>query len=308
MSQLHMQDRHYLRVALLQMAGSGIDQEANRFQGEEFCRFAGNLGADIALFPEMWNVAYTPCPSDLDGRREWLDLAVTRNGPFVRSFRRLARELDMAIAITYLERRSGALSDSLSLIDREGRIRLHYSKVHTCDFDWEAVLEPGRGFNVCNLSTSAGDIRIGAMICYDREFPEAARVLMLKGAEIVLVPNWCQMNQNRLGQLRARAFENMVGVAMANYAADGRGGGPDGQPGHSAAFDPVIVDEEGRSRDPLIVEAGEDEGVYLATFDLDSLRRWRETETWGNAYRKPRAYRPLLSKKVLPPFLRPDAR
>jgi predicted amidohydrolase len=290
------------------MTGFGVDQEANRAKGEESCRRASDLGADIALFPEMWNIAYTPCPSDREGRLEWIECAISRNGAFVRSFRRLARELDMAIAITYLERTSGAPRDSVSLIDREGRIRLNYSKVHTCDFDWEAVLEPGRGFNVCSLSTSAGDVRVGAMICYDREFPESARVLMLRGAEIVLVPNWCKMNENRLAQLRVRAFENMIGVAMANYAGGRREGGPDGQPGHSAAFDPIVVDEEGRSRDPLIVEAGEEEGVYLATFDLSRLRRWRETETWGNAYRKPRAYGGLLSKKALPPFLRPDAR
>jgi len=65
------------------------------------------------------------------------------------------------------------------------------------------------------------------MICYDREFPESARILMLKGAEIILTPNCCELEQSRLGQFRTRAFENMVGVAMANYAApqDNRGGG-----------------------------------------------------------------------------------
>src|SRR4051794_38026705 len=56
------------------------------------------------------------------------------------------------------------------------------------------------------------------MICYDREFPESARVLMLGGAELILTPNACGLDADRLGQFRARAYENMVGVAMANYA------------------------------------------------------------------------------------------
>lgn len=57
------------------------------------------------------------------------------------------------------------------------------------------------------------------MICYDREFPESARILMPKGAELILVPNACFLEHNRISQLRARAFENTVAVAVANYAA-----------------------------------------------------------------------------------------
>lgn len=57
------------------------------------------------------------------------------------------------------------------------------------------------------------------MICYDREFPESARLLMLKDAELILVPNACPMEINRLSQLRARAYENMTAVATCNYPA-----------------------------------------------------------------------------------------
>ena len=72
------------------------------------------------------------------------------------------------------------------------------------------------------------------MICYDREFPESARVLMLKGAELILVPNACPMEINRLSQLRGRAFENMLAVATCNYPASV----PDCN-GGSSAFDGV---------------------------------------------------------------------
>jgi N-carbamoylputrescine amidase len=110
------------------------------------------------------------------------------------------------------------------------------------------------------------------MICFDREFPESARMLMLKGAELILTPNACELEANRLGQFRARAFENMVGVAMANYAAPHNNG-------HSVAYDPVVYDARGNARDTLIVEAGEDEGIYLAPFDIDRIRAYRTRET-----------------------------
>ena len=141
---------------------------------------------------------------------------------------------------------------------------------------------------------------IGAMICYDREFPESARILMLKGAEIILTPNACELEANRLGQFRARAYENMVGVAMANYAAPY-------QNGHSVAFDGIVCDADGNSRDTLVIEAGEAEGVYLAGFDLAALRAYRSRETWGNAFRRPHRYAPLTSLDVAEPFVRRDA-
>lgn len=291
-----------LRVALLQMTAAGADQAANLAKGEAFCRRAAGLGADIALFPEMWNIGYTFFDRSRPGTREdWQAQAVDTDGPFVSHFKALARELDMAIALTYLQKWDGAPRNVVSLIDRQGRIGLTYAKVHTCDFDNEAALTPGDDFYVCTLDTRQGDVLIGAMICFDREFPESARILMLKGAEIILTPNACELEANRIGQFRARAFENMVGVAMTNYA------GPR-ENGHSVAFDAVTFGDDERPVDPLIVEAGEEEGVYLADFDMDALRKWRRREVWGNAFRKPRCYDSLVARAVAEPFVRPDAR
>jgi hypothetical protein len=92
----------------------------------------------------------------------------------------------------------------------------------------------------------------------------------------------------------------MVGLAMTNYATPQENG-------HSIAFDGMAFDKDG-PRDTRIVEAGEDEGVYLAEFDMASLRAWREKEVWGNAYRKPRSYGILESAAVEHPFARADAR
>jgi len=291
-----------ISVALLQMTAHGTDQDANRAKGEAFCRRAREMGADIALFPEMWSIGYSFFdPAQPEAREAWEAQAIGQEDDFVIHFRALARELGMAIALTYLERWDGPPRNAVSLIDRRGDIAMTYAKVHTCDWDEEAALTPGDDFHVCTLHTEKGDVNIGAMICFDREFPESARILMLKGAELILTPNACTLEAHRIDQFKTRAYENMVGVAMANYAAPQ-------QNGHSVAFDAVAFGEGEGSRDTLIIEAGESEGVYLAPFDMDGIRAYRRHEVWGNAFRKPRLYHLLTSSEVEPPFVRASAR
>jgi len=295
-----------MKVALLQMNGCGLELEANRAKGELFCRRASASGADVALFPEMWSVGMTFFDASREGERErWRSLAISRDDPFVTHFRNLARELNMAVALTYLERCEGRPRNSVSVIDRRGEIVLTYAKVHTCEFDTERELTPGDDFPVCALETQAGEVKIGCMICYDREFPESARILMLRGAEVILTPNACTLDAHRLAQFRTRAFENMVGVAMTNYAAPQNNG-------HSVAFDPIAysggdAEKDGEGRDTLIIEAGEQEGVYVASFDMDAIRDYRRRETWGNSFRRPRLYGALTDEAVEPPFVRADA-
>lgn len=96
---------------------------------------------------------------------------------------------------------------------------MKYSKVHTCDFADERDVESGKEFKVCDFE----GIQLGIMICYDREYPESARILMLKGAEVILVPNDCGSMQARIRALSTRAYENMVAVAMANPNGDSAG-------------------------------------------------------------------------------------
>lgn len=288
-----------LKIAMLQ-ALPGQTTEENLQKGLELCREARLMGADIALFPEMWSTGY----SIPDNMEELAALALPVSSSFVGTFAALAKELEMAIGITFLEKHNTGPRNTLCLFDRFGENALTYAKVHTCDFGEEAVLTPGDSFPVCSLDTAAGAVRVGAMICYDREFPESARILMLGGAEVILVPNACPMEINRLSQLRARAYENMVGIVTVNY--------PAGQPdcnGHSSAFDGIAYRPSGGGpRDTLIIEAGEDEGIYMANVPVAAIRQYRECEVHGNAYRRPGLYGPLVSDAVAPPFVREDAR
>ena len=270
-----------LKIALLQLLPEG-NLDAQLKKGKEACVKAKKMGADIALFPEMWSDGYF-LPQG-DGTVE--KLVIAADSEFICSFRTLAKELQMAIGITLLEKNTPRPLNSVILFDRNGNEILHYSKVHTCDFGDEKVLSSGKDFYVADLDIGRGTVKVGSMICFDREFPESARILMLKGAEVILAPNACPMEINRLSALRTRAYENKVAIATCNY--------PKGQPdcnGHSTVFDGVawLRDEPG-VRDMCILEAPGEEGVYLAQIDMDVLRDYRKNEVMGSKYRHPDTY------------------
>ncbi|MCH5343250.1 MAG: carbon-nitrogen hydrolase family protein [Acetatifactor sp.] len=285
-----------LKIALLQIAPCGT-LSGNLEKGIKCCKKAKEMGADIALFPEMWSNGYNIYDRPVD---EWKKEAIPANSDFVNSFGNLAKELNMAIGITLLEKYDKNLRNTLVLFDRFGERKLTYAKVHTCDFDVERNLTPGEDFYVATLDTDCGQVEIGAMICYDREFPESARILMLKGAELILVPNACPMEINRLSQLRGRAYENMLAIATCNYPKDV----PDCN-GGSSVFDGVayLPESEG-SRDTCILQAGEKEDIYIAELDLNQLRNYRQKEVHGNAYRHPKKYTLLTDTKINRPFIR----
>lgn len=275
-----------LKIALLQLLPGGSLEE--QFQiGKVACEKAKAMDADVALFPEMWSNGYA-IPQEETVINE---LAISIESEFIQKFGKLAVELQMAIAVTFLECHKPKPLNSMILFDRNGRQVLHYSKVHTCDFDLEKMLSGGEDFYVADLDIGRGTVKVGSMICFDREFPESARILMLKGAEVVIVPNACPMEINRLAALRTRAYENMLAIATCNY--------PVGQPdcnGHSTVFDGVAwLREELGVRDMCIFEASNEEGIYVVEINLDLLRKYRADEVMGNKYRHPEKYGILIS-------------
>ena len=270
-----------LNVAMLQLLPWG-SLENNLRKGLGSVKRARAMGADIVLFPEMWSAGYR-IPED---EAELQALAIAPDSDFIEAFQNLARFAGVAVAITFLEKTEEKPKNSMILFDRTGKKVLHYAKVHTCDFDAEARLQAGDDFYTAELQTAKGSVTVGAMICYDREFPESARILMKKGAELILMPNACPLEINRLAALRADAYRNEIGIACCNY--------PYGQPdcnGHSVAFDGIAWRrEEPGSRDMKVIEAGESEGIYMASFPIDEMREYREKEVMGDRFRKPEKY------------------
>jgi len=208
-----------LHVALLQMAPAGNNVAANLDKAEAFCRDAAAQGADIALMPEMWSIGYTRFDADKPGAlEEFYKDALPKDSAEIQRFANLAKQLDMAIGITYMEAYQPLPRNTITLFDRHGREVYTYAKVHTSDFKpMEASMTPGDNFYVDTLDTRVGPVQVGSMICFDRENPESARILMVKGAELILTPNACGLDELRLDQFKIRAWENVVDVAMANY-------------------------------------------------------------------------------------------
>ena len=281
-----------IKIALLQiMPGNNIDE--NLEIGIRACRKAKKDGADMVLFPEMWSNGYKMVNDVEELKRN----AISVDSKFIKAFQRLAQELNLAIAITFLESYEPLPRNTVILFDRFGKQILTYAKVHTCDFDLEKNLTPGNDFYVANLNTEKGNLKIGAMICYDREFPESARILMLKGAEVILVPNDCGSMQPRIRALSTRAYENMVAVAMANPNGDNAG--------CSCAFSPICWDRNGECVDNTVLLADDKtEGIFYAEFDMEAIREYRNREMLGNTFRKVESYSRLLSKEIKEPFIR----
>lgn len=270
-----------LTVALLQMAPAANNQKANFDKAEIFCRKAAAVGADIALMPEMWNIGYTRfTPHTPEAQKAYFQQAQDKEGPAIQRFAQLADELDMAIGVTYMQKWEGPPRNAITLFDRHGKEVYTYAKVHTSDMKpTESGMTPGDGFPVGELDTRIGPVKVGSMICFDREFPESARILMLNGAELVLTPNACTLEEKRLDQFKVRAWENQMCVAMTNYPEPVNNG-------HSPAYD-----QEGNT----VVIGGKYEGIFFAVFDIARLRERRARTSWGNAYRRPHRYQQLVS-------------
>lgn len=273
-----------MRIALVQKHSFGRHIDKNIEAAEKIIQTAAGSKADIVLFPECFINGYI-LPAGNEEALSLDDKAVT-------AFCRLAEKYHIGVVATALTKGNKKARNSAMFIDRNGRILMKYDKVHTCDFSLEACLESGSEFKVCTFD----GVSIGLMICYDREYPESARVLMLKGAELILVPNDCAGMEPRVRALSVRAYENMVGIAMANPPGKGAG--------MSCAFSPVCWDNEGQSVDNTIITAGEEEGIFMADFDIEAIRAYRETEMMGNTFRKPDTYEMLLDKTIRPPFIR----
>lgn len=291
------------KIALVQQKAIPNDKNKNLELALQYIKAAGDKGADMVLFPEMWSNGYAPPfegafddplnPAFEKERQAWFEKAVALQSDYLDAIKKAAAAYKIGVCATFLSKTEKGFQNSAVVIDRQGKLLLHYAKVHTCDFSLEKLLQHGSKFAVCDFE----GVQLGVMICYDREFPESARVLMLKGAEIILVPNACDMNPLRIHQLSTRSFENMVGTAMANYPGEGWGG--------SCAFSPVVFDENGNCLDNTIVKADDKtEDILIAPFDIAAIRAYRERETWGNAYRKPAAYTDLVSFEVKKPFIR----
>ena len=213
-----------VRLGLVQQR-AGDDPDANLKHAEEGVRAAAGRGAELVCLQELYRTRYFPQTEDAAR----FDLAEPLPGPSSERLGALAAELGVVIVAPIFERRAAGLYHNSALVfDADGRQAGHYRKMHVPDdpgFYEKFYFAPGdTGFHA--FDTAVG--RIGVLICWDQWFPEAARLLALDGAELVLYPTaigWLDADsadEHRaqrdawITTQRAHAIANGVFVAAAN--------------------------------------------------------------------------------------------
>ena len=279
-------------VAATQMA-CGWDRQENIRNAERLVREAKARGADIVLLQELFETPYF-CQ---DQRQDLFALAApVDDNPAVSHFQKLAAELELVLPISFFERANNAHYNSIAIIDADGKRLGVYRKSHIPDgpgYREKFYFNPGdTGFKV--WKTRYG--RIGVAICWDQWFPEAARAMALKGAEILFYPtaigtepqdSTIDSKDHWQTVMRGHAGANLTPLVSSNRI------------GHEAMTDSEIT-FYGSSfiagpQGELIAEAPRDkEAVIAASFDLDRIRAQRSA--WGLFRdRRPDLYGPLLT-------------
>jgi predicted amidohydrolase len=158
---------------------------------------------DVILFPEG-----TPA---VDTGIGYAELAEPIPGPITRQFGELAKKKNAYVVAGIYEREGAAVYNTSVLIDRQGAVAGKYRKVYIPREEIEVGITPGREYPV--FDTDLG--RVGMMICWDSEYPEPARALALKGAEIIFLPIW----DGDLTLIKARAIENHLFLVESSYGS-----------------------------------------------------------------------------------------
>jgi N-carbamoylputrescine amidase len=280
-------------VAATQMAMSW-DLPANLDRAERLVRQAHERGARLILLSELFATPYF-CQ---DQMAAFFDLAAPfQSHPLLARFAALARELGVVLPVSFFERSGPAFYNSVVVIDADGAMLGSYRKSHIPDgpgYTEKFYFSPGdTGF--CAWDTAVG--RIGVGICWDQWFPEAARAMALKGAEILLYPTAIGSEPldpkiDSSGHWR-RVMQGHAAANMMPVVASNRIGLEEGRQGTSLTFygSSFIADPTGE----IVAQADRaTETVVTATFDLDAIARQRTG--WGLFRdRRPDLYRSLLT-------------
>ncbi|MGH4007727.1 MAG: nitrilase-related carbon-nitrogen hydrolase [Pseudonocardiaceae bacterium] len=276
-----------LTVAATQMA-STWDLDENLTTAERVVRLAAAEGANIILLPEMFA---TPHFSFMDWAPIHFDLAMPVAGnPILAQMSALARELNVVLPVSFFERANNAYYNSLMLIDADGQQLGVYRKSHIpvgppgC-FEKVYTSQGDTGFKVWETRFGA----VGAGICWDQWFPEAARIMCLMGADVLLYPTGIGSDCHDHWQIvmQGHAAANLTPLVASNRIGTERG-----EFGSTTFWGRSFI---AGSTGQIIAKSGQDEEeVVTATFDLAAHRSSRAN--WGVFRdRRPDLYTPLLT-------------
>lgn len=209
---------------------------------------------DLLVFPETFLQGF-PTAANI------AQLAIAVQGAVIDSVRAAARASGVSVAIGFAEIDEGRFFNTAVLIDATGQILLRYRKTHLYQSD-DGVFEPGQAYPICVWQ----GIQVGLLICFDIEFPEAARALARQGAELIVLPdgNMDFSAQVHRKMIPVRALENQLFVVMANRVGAGE---RYVFAGESQAADPF--------GDCLAIAGAKDEAVLDLVLDIGMVNRAR---------------------------------
>lgn len=282
-------------VAATQMACSW-DWEENIAKAEGIIRQAAAAGAQIILPQEMFSLHFF---AFMDWKSEYFKFAEAVDGPTVTHMRGVAKDLGVVIPVNFFERANNAYFNTNAVIDADGSVLGIYRKTHI----------PG-GPPGCfeKIYTSYGDTgfqafdtaygRIGAAVCWDQWFPESARIMCLKGAELLFYPTGIGSDCHDHWEVVMRGH---AGANLTPLIASNRVGYEKGDLGKSTFWGQAfIAGPQGEIRQRADKTS---ETFITETFDLEAIREMRAN--WGVFRdRRPDAYGPLLTMDGSTPALR----
>jgi predicted amidohydrolase len=215
-----------IRVASVSVLPDRWDKETNWRRLQELVIQASRQGgAQLVVTPEGVLDGYVI--NDVNGEKDnihkqalvkqFFSLAEPLDGSYIQQARKLADTLNIFLVMGFLEKAGSLCYNAAILLDPDGDVIGHYRKTHFAqgyrinpDF-----YKPGNEFPVFN--TPFG--KVGILICYDRQFPEPARILALKGAQMLLVPSYGSYTDDHgwnTTLMRTRAYENSMPVVFCN--------------------------------------------------------------------------------------------
>jgi len=276
------------------------NREENILSAERLVRKAADNGANIILLQELFETPYFPQIEDFD----YLLLARPReNNPTIAKMCQLAKELKVVLPVSFYENAGLVRFNTTAVIDADGEVLGYYRKTHIPDdmgYYEKFYFSPGNtGFRVWDTRYA----KIGVGICWDQWFPEAARIMSLKGAELLFYPTAIGTFAVPTSEIHQQNPDHdhwqntMLGHAAANMApviASNRIG-IEIEPKSDTAIKfwgaSFISDNRGNK----IAESDhETEDVILATFDRDELAAYRR-EVCVFRDRRPEMYQDLLT-------------
>jgi len=203
-----MIDSSSLVIGVLRVMPERWDKEANLQKLDKYARLAAAKGAQLVVTPEGFLDGYVGNDPDLDPKK-YLAIGEPIDGPMMRRVGHLSRELKIYLLVGFSERHGERMYNTAALFGPDGALVSRYAKTHVGSERYNAQ---GTEFPV--VDTPLG--RWGTLICLDRQLPETARILAIKGAQLILNPSYGSHGEMNEVMMRTRAYENSVYVAFAH--------------------------------------------------------------------------------------------